>query len=78
MKFIGLLESRRVSFAFLGENVQQNRLFLRFQKLKCPDEERDIVSIDRPVVTQSEFLKDDAGHQQALDAFLNFMRELRH
>ncbi len=38
VKFVGLFNGRFVPFAFLGENVQQHRLFLRFQKLKCPDQ----------------------------------------
>src|SRR5262249_61940617 len=29
VKLVGLLERRRITFAFLGENVQQHRFFLR-------------------------------------------------
>ena len=78
MKFVRLFDSRFIAFAFLGENVQQHRLLLRLQKLKCPDQQRDIVPIDRPIVTQSKFLEDDARHNKGLDAFFDLMRELRY
>src|SRR6266542_2398055 len=51
MKFVGLLERWRVSFAFLSENVQQHRFFLSFQKLKCPDQQWNIVPVNWSVVT---------------------------
>ena len=38
VKFVGLFNGRFVPFPFLGENVQQHRLVLRFQKLECPDQ----------------------------------------
>ena len=38
VKLVGLLDGRFIPFAFLCENVQQNRFFLCFQKLKCPDQ----------------------------------------
>src|SRR5438477_246070 len=32
--------------------MQQHRLLLCFQKLKCPDEQRNIVTVNRSVITQ--------------------------
>ncbi len=76
VKFIRLFDRRFVAFAFFRQNVKQHRLFLRFQKFKCPDQQRDIVSVDRPVITQSEFLENNARYDQAFDAFLDFVRKL--
>ena len=72
----GCCDGRLVAFAFLGEDVQQHRLVLRLQKLEGPDEQRDVVPIDRAVVTQAEFFEDDARHEQVLDAFFDLVREL--
>ena len=76
VKFVGLFNGRFVPFAFLGENVQQHRLFLRLQKLEGLCQQRDIVSIDGSVVAQTEFLENNAGYQQPLHAFFHFVREL--
>jgi len=62
VKFVRLFDGRLVTFAFFGENVQQDWFLLRFQKLKCPDQQRDVVSVDRSVVTQAELLENDARH----------------
>ena len=62
MKFVRLFDGRLVTFAFFGENVQENRFLLRFQKFKCPDQQRDVVPVDRSVVTQAELLENDAWH----------------
>ena len=76
MEFIRLLERRRISLAFLSEDVKQHRLLLRLQKFKCPDEQRNVVSIDRSIIAQAELLKDDAWHDETFDAFLHFVCEL--
>ena len=76
VKFVGLFNSRFVAFAFLGQNVQQHRLFLRLQKLEGPCQQRDIVAVDRSVIAQAEFFKNHARHEQTLDAFFHFVREL--
>ena len=34
------------------------------------------MSIDRTVIAQAEFLEDDTRHEQAFDAFLDFVRKL--
>src|SRR5437867_12794165 len=78
MKLIGLLERRRISFAFLSKDMQQDRFFLRFQKLERSNKQGNIVSVDRPIATQPKLLEDDARHDQALDALLDFTPKFRH
>src|SRR5215475_11431966 len=78
VKFIRLLECRSITLALLGQDVQQDRFVLRFQKFECPDEQRNVVSIDWSVITQTELLENDTWHKQAFDALLNFMRKLRN
>src|SRR6516164_5382415 len=62
-KFVWLFNRRFVAFAFLGQNMQQHRLVLCFQKLERPNQQRHVVTVDRPVVAQSEFFKDYARHE---------------
>src|SRR5439155_7543362 len=73
VEFIRLLERRGVSLAFLGENVQQHRLFLRLQKFECPGQQWNIVAVNWAVITQAQLLEDDTRHEQAFDAFLHFV-----
>ena len=47
------------------------------QKLEGPDEQRDVVAVDRAVITQAEFLEDDARQEQILHAFLDLVREVQ-
>src|SRR5205814_4989148 len=56
--------------------MQQHRLLLCFQKLKCPDEQRNIVTVNRSVITQAELLENDARDEQTFDTLFDFMREL--
>jgi hypothetical protein len=56
--------------------VQQDRVFLGLQKLERLDEERDVMAIDRAVITQAELLKDYARQNEVFDALLHFVREL--
>ena len=76
VEFVRLLDRRLVAFAFLGQNVEQHRLVLRLQKFERPDEQRNVVAIDRSVITQTELLEDHARHEQAFHALLDFVREL--
>ena len=76
MKFIRLFDRRFVAFAFFGQNVQQHRLVLGFQEFKRADQKRDVVSVDRSVVAQSQLLEDHARDNQTFDAFLDLVREL--
>src|SRR5205814_3726518 len=75
MKFVRLFNGGLVAFAFLRENVEENRFLLGFQKLKCPDQQRDIVPINRTVVAQAQLLEDNARDNQPLYAFFDLMRE---
>src|SRR5205814_6793592 len=76
VKFIRLLECRSVAFALLRQDMQQHRLLLCLQKLKCPDEQRNVVSIDRPVITEAELLENNTRYKQAFDALFDFMRKV--
>src|SRR5262249_50806254 len=55
-----------------------DRFVLRFQKFECPDEQRNVMSIDWPVITQAELLENDTRDEQSFYALLNFMRKLRN
>src|SRR5215472_9568363 len=63
VEFIRLLKRWGVALAFLSENMQQDWFFLRFQKLECADEQRNIVPIDRAIVTQPQLFEDYARQQ---------------
>ena len=76
VKFVRLLDRRLVALAFFRQDVQKHRLLLSFQKLKRPREQRDVVSIDWPVVAEAEFFENHTRHEQALHAFLNLVREM--
>ena len=56
--------------------MQHHRFFLRFQKLERFDQQRNIVPIDRPVITQPELFENHARHEQIFNAFLELMREM--
>ena len=56
--------------------MQQHRLVLGFQKFERPDEQRNIVAINRPVIAKSQLLKDHTRQNQTFDAFLNLVRKL--
>ena len=62
VKFVRLFNGRLIAPAFFGKNVEQNRLILRFQKLKCPNQQRDIVPIDWTVVPQPQFFENNTRH----------------
>ena len=76
VKFVRLGDGRLVAFAFLGQNVEQHRLVLSFQKFESLDQQRNVVSIDGPVITQSQLFKDHARDEQVFHAFLNLVREM--
>ncbi len=56
--------------------MEQHRLVLFLQKLERASEERDIVAVNRAVVTQPEFLENNAGDEKILDSFLDLVREM--
>ena len=63
---------------FLRQDVEQDRLVLRLQKLERADEQRDVVAIDRAVITQAELLEDDARQEQIFHPFFDLVREVQH
>ena len=48
-----------------------------FQEFECSNEQRNIVAIDRAVITQTELLEDHARHEQVLHAFFDLVREVQ-
>ena len=76
VELVRLFQRRRVAFALLGQNVQQDRFVLRLQKLEGPDKQGNVMAIDRPVVAQAELLEHHARQQQVFDARLDFVGEL--
>ena len=52
VELVRLLERGRVAFALLGEDMQDDRLVLRLQELEGADQERRVVPVDGPVITQ--------------------------
>jgi hypothetical protein len=56
--------------------VQQNRLVLPLQKFERACEQRNVVSIDRSVIAQSEFLEYHTGHNQTFETFFDLVGEV--
>ena len=54
MELVRLFDGRLVAFAFLGQDVQQDRLFLRLEKFESAGEKMDVVSVDRAVIAQAQ------------------------
>ena len=48
-----------------------------FQKFESADEQRNIVTIDRSVITQTELLKNHTRHEQALHAFFDLVGQVQ-
>ena len=66
MKLLLPIERRLKAAALLGEDVQEHRAILSFEKLESLDQQRQIVAIDGAEVLQAEFLKEDRGPEHAL------------
>ena len=56
--------------------MKQHRLVLRLKKFERTDEQRNVVPVNRSVITQPELFKDHAGQEEILHAFFEPMREL--
>ncbi len=76
VEFVRLRDRGLVTFAFLGQNVEQHRLVLGLQEFEGLDQERNVVAIDRPVIAHSQLLENYARHEQILHALLDLVREL--
>src|SRR4051812_26411454 len=57
VEFVRLRDGRLVALAFLGQNMEQDRLVLSLQKLEGADEQRNVMAIDRAVITEAEFFE---------------------
>ena len=55
----------------------KNRFVLRLQKFEGADQQRNIVTIDRSVITQTELLEDHTRHEQVFHAFFDLVREVQ-
>ena len=69
MEFFLPVERRLKAAPFLGKDVEQHRMVHRLEKLECFDQQRKIMSVDRPEVFQPELLKENGGPQHALGRF---------
>ena len=78
MKLVRLGDGRLVALALFRQDVEQDRFVLLLQKFEGPGEQRNVVPIDRTVVTEAEFFEDDARQEKAFHAFLDLVREVQH
>src|SRR5581483_5845760 len=76
VEFIRLLDRRFVTLALFRQDMEQHRLLLRFKKFEGAGKQRNIVSVDGPVIAETEFLKNDARQNKAFHALFDFVREL--
>ena len=47
-----------------------------FKNSNVSNQQRNIVPIDRPIITQAEFFEDHARHEQIFDPFLELVGEM--
>ena len=76
MKLVWFGDGGFITFAFLCQNVQENWLILTLEELESFRQQRNVVSINRTVITQPKFFKDDAGQKEILYSFFEFVRKL--
>ena len=76
VEFVRLGDRGLVAFSFLRQDVEQHRLVLALEELESFHEQRNVVAVDRAVITQAQLLENHAGHEQVLHAFLDLVREL--
>ena len=70
MKFFLTVECGLKAAAFLSENVEQDGVIERLEKLEGLDQQRKIVAVDGTEVFEAELLKEDGGPQHAFRGFL--------
>jgi len=61
MEFARVIERRGVATAFLSDDVKDHRLILSFEKLEGLNEQREVVTVDGTVVTNTEFIEQNAA-----------------
>ena len=57
--------------------MEEDWLILAFKKLESSSQHRDIMAINRPVITESEFFENHAGDEKIFDALLDFVSEVK-
>ena len=65
VEFVRLRDRGLVAFAFLGQNMEQDRLVLRLEKFERADQQRNVVAVNRSVITQPKLFENYARHDQA-------------
>ncbi len=69
--FVRRIFGRRIAFALLGNDVDQDRAVLhRFHILENREKRIEIVTIDRPDIIEAEFLEQRAAHGKAAQILL--------
>ena len=76
VKFVRLFKSGPVAFAFLGQDVEDDRVGLGFEKFKCFGEEGGVVSVDRAVIPDPEVFENHAGGEQVFEPDFGLVSEL--
>ncbi len=87
MEFARISQRGFVAAALLRDDVQNDRLGLRLEKLKGLDEQAHVMTIDWPIISEAEFLEDHRGRgrrllgssqHEALGALLHLAGETTH
>src|SRR5271165_2508981 len=76
MKFVRLGQGGRIALTLLRDDVEQNWFVLPLQKLKGLNEQRNIMPVDRSIITESKILKNDAWQNKVLNALFDLVNKL--
>ena len=77
VKLLYLLERRLEAASLLRQNVQQNRHLLALKELERPNQQLEVVAIQRTVVVEAKLLEQHRRPQQALRCLLGFPYNFR-
>jgi hypothetical protein len=66
VEFAGIFERRFVAAALLRDDVEDDGLVLRLEKLEGLDEQREVVTVDGAVVADAELIKEQAAIRRRL------------
>ena len=78
VEFLRMIQGGLVTFAFLGQNVKHHRHVAGLGIFQRTDEQRQIVSVNRPQITQSHFLENQAAAVAAAPVGFHLLRVLFH
>ena len=56
--------------------MKQHRFVLLLQEFEGPSEQRNVVPIDRTVITEAELFEDDTRQEKAFHPFFDLVREV--